>query len=52
MWIRKLLGLCQHKWVLYQEINIQLKYDKRVVEKIYLYHCEHCGAVKEHRVKM
>ena len=49
-WIRTLLGLCDHKWVILREINLWRR-EKRKENEIPMgleYHlqCEKCGNIK------
>lgn len=49
-WLRKALGLCNHKWAIeatFEEIVRSVYSDrKRIVGRRYVLRCEHCGEIK------
>ena len=44
--IRKLLGLCDHKWETIREGNLLSK-DKTGIGRYYVLRCESCGHIKQ-----
>ena len=47
MWLRKILGLCSHKWViLNKKIIFECETDKLPVGENYIMQCSQCGMVK------
>ena len=49
-WIRKLLGLCNHRWIVLRQVRLDACDDDGTVLKRgarFILRCEHCGAVKK-----
>lgn len=48
--IRKFFGLCQHKWVVISEQTIGYKEPReKIIGRLYVQKCEHCGKLREFR---
>jgi hypothetical protein len=47
-WLRKLLGLCQHKWEL--RGRVVLTVNKAKCGHRYIFQCAHCGKIKKQDV--
>lgn len=45
-WIRIMLGLCVHKWVIHQEGDIRGRSAGIIAGKVYFLRCEKCGGMK------
>lgn len=50
--LRKLLGLCQHKWKVLKHEPILRTFDNANIGDIFTMQCEHCGHIKGMRVKI
>lgn len=53
-WIRKLLGLCEHKWKIIRETSVNVHDDwNNLTDRFTRYHlqCEKCGDVKSKDMK-
>jgi uncharacterized protein CbrC (UPF0167 family) len=46
-WLRKMLGLCQHKWTVIRMVDIVGKRGDLPYATRYVLQCEHCGNLKE-----
>lgn len=44
-WLRKLLGLCQHRWKIIDRVNLRV--GSALVGHRYILQCEHCGWVRK-----
>lgn len=47
-WLRKLFGICNHSWEIYETCNI--KFCGVVKGKMYILKCKHCGKLHNHEV--
>lgn len=43
-WIRKLLGLCEHRWV--EVRHVRLLHDGKYYSDHYILRCDRCGEMK------
>jgi hypothetical protein len=49
-WWRKLLGLCQHKWIVYESGDIYRdESSQKPRGSYYVLQCEHCGILQKHK---
>ena len=47
--IRKILGLCQHKWETFHHTEVKYTYSQRTYAYVYYQKCKHCGKLKRVR---
>lgn len=51
-WLRMVLGLCQHKWLIHREVVVYASdnsSEKRPIAHEFYLKCEHCGNMKKRR---
>lgn len=45
--LRKILGLCDHQWVIIKEVRVfESEHDDRPIGDKYILQCSHCGNIK------
>jgi hypothetical protein len=50
--IRKLLGLCEHKWKIIFTANVSRYIDNSIVGQNHTLQCEKCGMIKVKKVRI
>lgn len=46
-WLRKLLGLCNHQWVILSSSRVfEFESDSRPIGENIILQCKHCGDIK------
>ncbi len=49
-WLRKILGICAHKWGIYETINLVENAGGVPSKRMYVLQCEACGNINSKRV--
>ena len=48
-WLKKLFGRCDHKWKIFQRINVYGENAETPMRYDYILQCEKCGDLKKFR---